>query len=42
MGFEDLAEQEFVTERTIHRDAREACIMITPYLFGIDAIMGNT
>ena len=41
MGFEDLAEQEFVTERTIHRDAREACIMITPYLFGIDAIVGD-
>lgn len=41
MGFEDLAEQEYVTERTIHRDAREACIMITPYLFGIDAIVGD-
>ncbi len=41
MGFEELAEQEFVTERTIHRDAREACIMITPYLFGIDAIVGD-
>ena len=41
MGFEDLAEQEYVTERTIHRDAREACIMITPYLFGIDAIIGE-
>ena len=41
MSLEELAKREFVTERTIHRDAREACIMITPYLFGIDAIVGD-
>ena len=37
----DLAEQESVAEVTIHRDEREARIMLTPYLFSIDAIINH-
>lgn len=33
-----LAEAEFVTERTIHRDISDACKMMAPYLLNIDKI----
>lgn len=33
-----LADMEAVTERTVYRDVSDACKMLTPYLFSIEAI----
>lgn len=38
MDVPSIAEQENVTERTVYRDASDACKMLAPYLFSIDAI----
>lgn len=39
LDYAELAEQENVVERTIYRDASDACKMLTPYLFSVDAII---
>lgn len=39
MDYAELAEQENVVERTIYRDASDACKMLAPYLFSVDAII---
>ena len=39
LDYADLAERENVVERTIYRDASDACKMLAPYLFGVDAII---
>ena len=39
LDYADLAERENVVERTIYRDASDACKMLAPYLFSVDAII---
>lgn len=39
MDYAELAEKENVVERTIYRDASDACKMLAPYLFSVDAII---
>ena len=39
LDYAELAERENVVERTIYRDASDACKMLAPYLFSVDAII---
>lgn len=39
MSYEEIAEQENVVERTVYKDAAEACKMMAPYLLNIDDVI---
>lgn len=38
LSYEEIAEQENVVERTVYKDASDACEMIAPYLLNIDKV----